>query len=190
MTEKQGTATGLSRRKLMLGGLAVAAVGSTALPLRPARAAFNVEAKALAFNSLHTGETAKVTYWEQGAGYLPDALGELTHILRDWRTEETYEMDLALYDLLFELRYRLGSDKPFQIISGYRSPKTNAQLASNSNGVAKRSYHMKGMAIDIALPDVELKYLRQVALDMQMGGVGYYPSSGFVHVDTGPVRRW
>lgn len=190
MTAKQGTAAGVSRRKVILGGLAAAAVSSAALPLRPARAAFSVEAKSLAFNSLHTGETAKVTYWEERAGYLPDAIGELSHILRDWRTDEVYEMDLALYDMLFELRYRLGSEKPFQIISGYRSPKTNAKLASNSGGVAKRSYHMKGMAIDIALPDVELDYLRRVALDMHMGGVGYYPSSGFVHVDTGPVRRW
>ncbi|MEX2408563.1 MAG: DUF882 domain-containing protein [Rhodovibrionaceae bacterium] len=161
-----------------------------ALPLRPARAAFVTEARTLAFNSLHTGEKTSVTYWEEGAGYLPDAISELTHVLRDWRTEETYEMDLGLYDLLFELRYRLGSEKPFSIISAYRSPKTNASLAANSGNVAKRSYHMKGMAIDIALPDVDLKYLRQVALDMQLGGVGYYPKSGFVHVDTGPFRTW
>lgn len=190
MTAKQGTKAGVSRRKMILGGLATAAMGSALLPMRPARAAFAVEAKSLAFNSLHTGETAKVTYWEEGVGYLSDALGELTHLLRDWRTDETYEMDLGLYDLLFELRYRLGSDKPFQIISAYRSPKTNAKLAANSDDVAKRSYHMKGMAVDIALPGVDLAYLRQVALDMQQGGVGYYPSSGFVHVDTGPVRRW
>ena len=190
MTAKQGTAAGVSRRKMILGGLATVAMGSTMLPTLRSAQAFNVEARTLSFNSLHTGEKTAVTYWERGAGYLPDAIGELTHILRDWRTEQTYDMDLGLYDLLFELRYRLGSEKPFNIISAYRSPKTNAQLASDSNGVAKRSYHMKGMAIDIALPDVDLKYLRQVALDMQMGGVGYYPSSGFVHVDTGPVRFW
>lgn len=190
MTAKQGTAAGVSRRKLILGGIATLAMAGTALPLRPARAAFMVEARSLAFNSLHTGETTSVTYWEEGVGYLPDAIGEMTHLLRDWRTDESYEMDLGLYDLLFELRYRLGSEKPFNVISAYRSPKTNANLASNSNGVAKRSYHMRGMAIDISLPDVDLAYLHQVALDMQLGGVGAYPSSGFVHVDTGPVRTW
>lgn len=190
MKTKQGTVAGVSRRKVILGGMAALAAGGAALPLRPARAAFLVEARTLAFNSLHTGEKTSVTYWEERAGYLPDAISELTHLLRDWRTEETHDMDLGLYDLLFELRYRLGSEAPFNIISGYRSPKTNAQLASHSGGVAKRSYHMRGMAVDIALPDVELAYLHQVALDMQLGGVGYYPKSGFVHVDTGPVRTW
>ncbi|CAM3956880.1 hypothetical protein SHAQ108633_04775 [Shewanella aquimarina] len=99
-------------------------------------------------------------------------------------------MDKRLFDLLFSLKQTLQVDEDFHVISGYRSPKTNQMLASRSSGVAKKSYHMKGMAMDIALPDVNLKDLRDAAISLKLGGVGYYPSSGFVHVDTGPVRTW
>jgi len=99
-------------------------------------------------------------------------------------------MDPALLDLLYGLRSALGSEERFHVISGYRSPKTNAKLASNSSGVAKKSFHMRGMAIDVALPGRDLVDLRDAAWALQLGGVGYYPKSGFVHVDTGPVRRW
>ncbi len=99
-------------------------------------------------------------------------------------------MDIRLYDLLFKLKETLNVEDDFNVISGYRSPMTNAMLASKSRGVAKKSYHMKGMAMDIAIPDVKLSDLREAAVELKLGGVGYYPRSGFIHVDTGPVRTW
>jgi uncharacterized protein YcbK (DUF882 family) len=99
-------------------------------------------------------------------------------------------IDRRLYVLLDELRHRLRTDAPFQIISGYRAPKTNAMLRASSGGVAKRSYHTRAMAIDIVVPDRATEQVRDAALALRRGGVGYYPSSGFVHVDVGPVRRW
>jgi uncharacterized protein YcbK (DUF882 family) len=99
-------------------------------------------------------------------------------------------MDVKLLDLLTELHRQTGSKQPFQIISGYRSPKTNASLAAESNGVAKHSMHLEGRAIDIRLADVNLRDLRNTAVAMKRGGVGIYPSSNFVHVDTGRVRTW
>jgi uncharacterized protein YcbK (DUF882 family) len=111
-------------------------------------------------------------------------------VLRDFRTDESHPIDRRLLDLLHNLSQRVGTRAPFQVISGYRSPATNAMLRAESSGVASRSLHMQGMAIDIALQDVALADLRQAALDLQSGGVGYYPTSGFVHVDVGRVRRW
>jgi uncharacterized protein YcbK (DUF882 family) len=110
--------------------------------------------------------------------------------LRDFRSGDVAPIDRQLLDLLVELHRRSGSRKPFQIISGYRSPKTNAVLASASSGVAKHSMHMEAKAIDIRLSDVMLRDLRDTAIGMQAGGVGFYPRSDFVHVDTGRVRRW
>ena len=99
-------------------------------------------------------------------------------------------MDQRLFDLLHLLQQQVGSKGSYHVISGYRSPKTNAMLNSKSNGVAKRSLHMQGRAIDIRLPGVELKHLRQAALNLKAGGVGYYPKSNFIHVDTGRTRFW
>ncbi|BCV66813.1 hypothetical protein TUM17387_21720 [Shewanella carassii] len=99
-------------------------------------------------------------------------------------------MDKRLFDLLFNLQQTLSVSEEIHVISGYRSPKTNAMLAGKSNGVAKKSYHMRGMAMDIAIPGVKLETLREAALSLKLGGVGYYPASGFVHVDCGPVRSW
>ena len=146
--------------------------------------------KRLGFVNLHTGEELAATYWQRGR-YDRDALADIDHILRDWRTGDIKRIDRDLLDLLVDLHARTGSREPFHVISGYRSPETNAMLVNASNGgVAKRSYHVRAMAIDIRLPDVPLKTLQRTALRMRRGGVGYYPSSNFVHVDTGPVRRW
>ena len=98
--------------------------------------------------------------------------------------------DKRLFDLLYTLKTTLNTDNEIHVISGYRSPKTNAMLAGKSGGVAKKSYHMQGMAMDIAIPGVKLKTIRDAALSLKLGGVGYYPKSGFVHVDCGPVRHW
>jgi uncharacterized protein YcbK (DUF882 family) len=145
--------------------------------------------KSLSFQSLHTGENLKVTYWAQGT-YLPDSCKQIDYLLRDWRTDDIRLIDRRLFDLLYDLRRMLGTTQPFQVISGYRSPKTNATLAARSRGVAKRSLHLKGKAIDVSLADRDLRHLRKAALALKAGGVGYYPRTGFVHLDTGRVRRW
>ena len=145
--------------------------------------------RALRFDHTHTGERLSVEYFS-GGSYLPDALTTVNHFLRDFRTGDVHDIDPGLLDLLYGLREATGANRPFQVISGYRSPATNEMLRHHSEGVAAGSLHMKGQAIDIRLGDVPLRALRQAALDARRGGVGYYPTSDFVHVDTGRVRRW
>jgi uncharacterized protein YcbK (DUF882 family) len=145
--------------------------------------------RSLAFTNLHTGETLRSTYWAEG-GYLEDELKGVNQVLRDHRSGEIYAMDPKLLDLLYVLQQSVGVSGAFHIISGYRSPKTNQKLRTKSSGVAKRSLHMQGKAMDIRLPGCELKHLRDAALSLQAGGVGYYARSDFIHIDTGRVRRW
>ena len=145
--------------------------------------------RSLGFYNTHTDETLRTVYWAEGS-YQSDGLHEINRILRDHRTGEVHRMDERLLDLLYLLQARTGRRDKFHIISGYRSPATNAMLNARSSGVAKRSYHMQGMAIDIRLPGYDLKKLHQAALALKAGGVGWYPSSNFIHVDVGPVRSW
>jgi uncharacterized protein YcbK (DUF882 family) len=149
----------------------------------------STDTRVLSFNHLHTGERLEVEYFSAGT-YLPDALGEVNKLLRDFRSGDVGAIDPALLDVLHVLRERTGSRRPFQIISGYRSPATNRMLHERSAGVATRSLHMQGQAIDVRLADVPLDKLRDAALAAGRGGVGYYPGSDFVHVDTGRVRAW
>jgi uncharacterized protein YcbK (DUF882 family) len=180
---------GVSRRTFLAAGVATAvACFSPYKAFASVLKAFPPE-KALAFYNTHTGETLKTVYWDQGT-YVPQALAEINHILRDYRTGEVREIEPVLLDLLFALHQKLGSGAPFSIISGYRSPETNSLLSSMSKGVAKNSMHLLGKAIDIRLPGHELKTLQSAAVDLRRGGVGYYPSSDFVHVDVGRVRYW
>jgi uncharacterized protein YcbK (DUF882 family) len=181
----------LTRRRFLAWGAAGAALALPVLsmPHIANASAIGANQRKLALNNLHTGETLKTVYWE-GGDYVPGALGEINHILRDYRTNDVHPIDARLLDLLNTLHQKLGSKVPFSIISGYRSPKTNAALAEASNGVAKRSLHMQGQAIDIHLEDVALKDLRRGAIALRRGGVGYYPASDFVHVDVGRVRTW
>ena len=144
--------------------------------------------KTLAFQNTHTGDKLKLTYFEKGR-YIKPALKEINYILRDYRTGDVFPIDIALLDQLHDLRLMLGVNKPFQIISGYRSPHTNAQLRSHSSGVAKKSLHMRGKAIDIRLEGLDIRHIRNAALSMRKG-VGYYPKSDFVHLDTGKFRTW
>jgi uncharacterized protein YcbK (DUF882 family) len=180
----------LGRRRVIAFGLGAAAL-ALASPLKGALAALPQSGtRALSLVSTHTNEHVTATYWRDGV-YDKGALKDLNYVLRDFRTGDIAAMDRHLLDLLAELHHRTGSRKPFQIISGYRSPKTNAMLASASGGgVAKRSLHMDAKAMDIRLSDVALSDLRQAALGMKAGGVGYYKKSDFVHVDTGRVRQW
>lgn len=139
--------------------------------------------------NLHTDERCSVVYSEAGQK-IPDALSEVNRVLRDFRTGEVHPIDTRLLDLMADLAVKLDTNTPFHIISGYRSPKTNSMLHDKSGGVATKSLHMQGMAVDIRVPGRQLAKVRDTALAMSRGGVGYYAKSDFVHVDVGRVRRW
>ena len=159
------------------------------LPLATPAPASSPAPRSLSILNLHTGERLAATYWEAGA-YVEDALAGLAKVLRDHRTGETHAMAPRLLDLVANLQAEFSA-KPVQVISGYRSPRTNEALRrSGGGGVAKRSLHMDGLAMDIRMPGVDLARLRDAAWGLQSGGVGYYPGSDFVHVDVGRVRRW
>jgi len=148
-----------------------------------------VEPRWVHLRNIHTDEKLEAVYWDKG-DYVPDAVQALNKVLRDYRNDETHPMDTGLYDILDQIRAKTQSKSPFQIISGYRSPATNRLLSERSGEVAKRSLHMDGKAMDVFLEDVDLRYVRAAALELGRGGVGYYPTSKFVHVDVGPVRKW
>lgn len=139
----------------------------------------------------HTKETAKITYKRNGR-FDTKGLAQLNKFLRDWRRDEPTKMDPRLFDLIWEVYNEVGASKPIHVVSAYRSPKTNEMLRSRSSAVAKNSNHTRGLAMDFFIPGVSISKLRQVAMQKQMGGVGYYPTSGspFVHLDTGSVRAW
>jgi len=140
-------------------------------------------------HNLHTGETLDAVYFENGV-YVPDALRAAMKVLRDWRSGQEHFMDPRLFDLLHKLRLKMDVRGAFQIISGYRSAATNALMRKHSKEVAEHSQHILGKALDISMPGVELAHLHRAALSLRAGGVGFYPNSGFVHVDVGPVRQW
>lgn len=143
----------------------------------------------LKLHNVHTQEKLEAVYFDKGE-YVPDAVQALDKVLRDFRTGDVHPMNPRLFDTLADLAGKTDTKAHFQVISGYRSPKTNAMLNERSGQVARRSLHMDGKAIDIYLEDVALDRVRAAALDLGRGGVGYYPSSKFVHLDVGPVRRW
>jgi uncharacterized protein YcbK (DUF882 family) len=145
--------------------------------------------RALSFYNLHTGETLNTVYFENGE-YVPGALREVNYFFRDFRVNEVKAIDPRLLDLLHRIHRALDTSQPFNLISGYRSPVTNAWLASQSEGVSRYSLHMDGMASDINVRGRSLALLQTIALAMRGGGVGYYPRSDFVHVDTGRIRHW
>ncbi|MGI9142445.1 MAG: YcbK family protein [Fluviibacter sp.] len=150
------------------------------------------EQRVLAFNHTHTRERIDLTYAVNDQ-YVPDALKTLNRFLRDHYSGTVGQMDPQLFDLLHQVRHVLGGNSlpAFEVISGYRCPETNSHLRnSRGGGVAKRSLHMEGKAIDVRLPGVPLAELRDAAISLEAGGVGYYPSEQFVHIDTGKVRRW
>ncbi|OUR73673.1 hypothetical protein A9Q78_03090 [Methylophaga sp. 41_12_T18] len=175
-----------SRRKFLQLGFAAAA--SMAMPTAFANVISSPERK-LSLVNLHTGEKVNATYWAEGQ-YQHDELHAINSVLRDHRTGDVMAMDNNLIELLNLLHHKIDSKQPFHVISGYRSPKTNAALRKNSSGVAKKSLHMQGRAIDIRLPECQLADLQQAAMSLRIGGVGYYSKSNFLHIDTGRVRSW
>lgn len=187
MTEIQDT----NRRQFLRQGLMIA----SAVALAPVAGAFAStriampETRSLSLKNLHTGESVAVNYVENGQ-YVPGALAKLNQVLRDHRTGDVHKIDPHLFDIMVGIQRKLGIEGQIEIISGYRSPASNAMLRGQSSGVAKKSLHMEGMAIDMRMPQARLACVRQAALDIKKGGVGYYPGSNFVHVDTGAVRQW
>ncbi len=151
----------------------------------------SAEDRTISMYNIHTEDTITVTFKRNGQ-YIPEALQQLNHFMRDWRQNLEIKMDPALIDLIWELHEELGSKEPVHLICGYRSPRTNELLRRTSGGQAKNSLHIVGKAADLVFPDIPLKQVRYAALAKERGGVGYYPTSGlpFVHVDTGPVRHW
>lgn len=181
-------AEGRSRRAIIRYGISTA-LCLGALPAHSAILPARPKSRRLSFTNLHTGESWNDEYWCNGC-YEPQALQSIRHVLRDHRTGASHDIDTRLLDLLVDLRRALDTNQPFEVISGYRSPATNAMLAHEGSGVAASSLHMDGMAIDIRVPGRPLAKLRDVALRLGDGGVGYYAKSDFVHVDVGRVRRW
>jgi uncharacterized protein YcbK (DUF882 family) len=175
-----------ARRELLLGG-GLVLLGSVASPALAG--AKSLDVRKLSFQNLHTGERLRIDYWVEG-NYVPQALQTVNHLLRDFRTGDVYPIEPRLLDVLNGLRGLLETEGDFHVISGYRSPKTNEMLHERSAGVASTSLHMRGMAIDVRLTDRPLPRLREAALRLAAGGVGYYPKSNFVHIDVGRVRRW
>jgi uncharacterized protein YcbK (DUF882 family) len=183
LCEEDLTDHGQARRRLVFAGAAAGA-----LLLAPTLALAN-RPRALSFYHTHTGERLRITYAERNRPH-PEALEELSHFLRDFRSGDAHPIDPKLLDILHQLQQATGGTGPYEIISAYRSPRTNEMLRSNSNGVAQRSLHMEGRAIDVRLRGIETRKLREAALRLQAGGVGYYQRSNFIHVDTGRVRFW
>ena len=171
------------RRRLLLTGLAT-------LTLAPVARARSGQRRTIAFAHTHTGERLTTSYFD-GGEYQASELARVNYLLRDFRNGEVHPISTDVLDILFDLQRAISSDVlPYEVISGYRSPQTNAELRSHSHGVAEHSLHVQGRAIDVRLPGVATSRLHELALNLGRGGVGYYRSSDFVHVDNGRVRYW
>ncbi len=179
----------LGRRGLLLGAGAVVAGVSAPAVVRAQGVAPGGAVRRATLHNLHTEDTFDEVFYANGA-YVPDALAEAMRVLRDWRNGEEHPMDPRLFDALHAISVRLDTSRPFQVISGYRSPSSNAMLHARSSGVAEHSQHMLGKACDVRVEGLELRDLHKAALDVAAGGVGYYPVSNFVHVDVARVRQW
>lgn len=183
--------TNIGRRDALRWAGAAALTTMTAGVAHPA-SAFGLdiwEPRRALFHNLHTGEKFSEVYFANGS-YIPTAMAGAMRVLRDWRNGAQHFMDPKLIDAMHAIQLRLDTRQPFQIISGYRSPQTNAKLHAASGQVAEHSQHTQGKAVDIRIQGVDLRNLRNAALDLRAGGVGYYPTSNFVHIDTARVRQW
>lgn len=177
----------LSRRNVIVSALFT--LGATCVPSFSFASTANGAPRALHMNNLHTGEILKTQYFN-GKDYQLSELIKINYLCRDFRQNEVMDMDKRLFDQISTIQKTIGCNNQVQIISGYRSAATNKMLSAKSSGVAKKSMHMRGKAIDFRLHDVPLAEVRKAALSLKMGGIGYYPKSNFVHIDTGRFRFW
>jgi uncharacterized protein YcbK (DUF882 family) len=179
-------------RRLILkaGASLVCSAGLGAVPgLVSAASQKKIKDRSLSFYNIHTGESLTTTYFAEGQ-LQHEAHQSINHLLRDFRNNQIHEIDTRLLDLLYSLKRMSDCKRPIHVLSGYRSPQTNAYLYRTTSGVAKNSLHMKGQAIDVQFPKIPLDRLYLLASSMQWGGVGYYGKSRFMHLDTGPVKQW
>lgn len=178
----------MNRRIFLSSAAAIA--GSSIAPMTLANLSPTTDIeKELHLYNIHTGEFVKTTFQQSGR-YDQQGLDQLDHLLRDHRSGESTLISRTLLDDIHTLQQLFKPNQAIEIISGYRSPKTNEKLRAMGHGVAKRSLHMQGKAIDIRIPGVNLRQVRKAALALKSGGVGYYPKSGFIHLDVGRVRQW
>ncbi len=180
---------GFGRRDLLQMGLVGLLAGVVPLSFSEKADARNFAAWRISLRQAHTGESFSGVY-RVGDKYLPEAFERLNYVLRDFRTGEVFPMDPRVVDILSMTQGKVDNGRPLEVLSGYRSPKTNSMLRNASTGVARNSFHMYGQAIDLRVPGYRTSKLQKVALGLRAGGVGYYPKSDFVHVDTGKVRSW
>lgn len=178
----------IDRRQFLSFATAAVATSLFAAPAI-ARPSIRKPERSISFYNIHTGESANGVYWAEGR-YDRRALSSIYRVLRDHRTDQVHAIDVDVIDLLHRLRSRVGLSRPFHVISGYRSPESNAMLASMSDGVASHSLHMQGKAVDIRVEHMSPVTLGRTAKSLKGGGVGIYRSSNFVHVDCGKVRTW
>ncbi len=178
----------MNRRIFLRSAAALAA--SSVVPTTMAKSTLDlIDNKELHLYNIHTGEFVKTTFKQQGQ-FNEDGLAQLDHLLRDHRSGESTLISRTLLEDIHSLQQMFKPNQAIEIISGYRSPKTNAKLRAMGHNVAKRSLHMQGKAIDIRIPGASLRQVRKAALALKSGGVGYYPKSGFIHLDVGRVRQW
>ncbi|PID60950.1 MAG: Twin-arginine translocation pathway signal [Gammaproteobacteria bacterium] len=176
-----------ARRRFLRQGLALG-MGAGAMAAAPLSVAATSSRRVHLIND-HTWEKLDIVYYTHGM-YIDESLAQINHLMRDHRVNREIRMDPQLLDQIEMLQRNIGAAEPIHILSGYRTPETNARLRKRSPGVAKYSLHMEGRAADIYIPGVDISAVRNAALDLKAGGVGYYSSSGFVHIDTGRVRTW
>lgn len=189
-TEATNEQLDTQRRELLkIGGAGVIASMLPIVTMNNAHAATESGTWKVAFRHAHTGESFSGVY-RVGDKYLPEAFERINYVLRDFRTKEVFPMDPHIIDILSLIHKKLDATDPYSILSAYRSPKTNAMLGNRSRAVASNSFHMYGQATDIRIHGYGANKIRKVAKSLKAGGVGYYPRSGFVHVDTGAVRNW
>ena len=187
MSASESNKANVCRRTAMFGLASIGIVAAT--PAAPAILKGSGQFRSLKLVNNRTAEKLNAVYWIEGQ-YIPEALEAFNYILRDWRENLTTRMDPRTIDIMAATYNMLGTDEPFEIVSGYRSPQTNAMLRQRSRGVARNSYHTRGMAVDLALKSRSVRQIASAALSLGAGGVGRYSRSSFVHVDSGPKRDW
>lgn len=174
------------RRFLLKAGMATAGlILGPELALAAAR-----KDRLLMMTNPHTGEKIRTIYWTPTEGYIRESLASVSHFMRDFRQNQVRAIDPALLDIVYAISMNIGRHRHFEVMSGYRSPKTNRMLRRRSRNVAKKSYHMRAKAMDFQVRNVSARSLRRIALSLRRGGVGYYPGAKYIHVDTGSVRSW